>query len=144
MLIEMLFGTSTPFYKELYDKGIINSEFESDYEMSDTFAFCLLAGESDKPLEVLERVKKEIENFLSNGVSEQRFIQVRNTLYGDIISSCDNVSKIASMLISSKFSERKPFDHAQILAQITAEDIINRAKQLFSPLDIAVSVIKGE
>lgn len=144
MLLEMLFGTSTSFYKELYDKGIINSEFESDYEMSDTFAFCLLAGESDKPLEVLERVKKEIADFLSNGVLEQRFIQVRNTLYGEIISACDNVSEIASMLISSKFSEREPFDRAQILADITAQDITNRAKELFSPLDIAVSVIKGE
>ena len=144
MLTEMLFGSSTPFYKELYDSGIINSEFELEYEMSDTFAFCLLAGESDAPLKVLERVKKEISDFLSSGVSEERFIQVRNTLYGEMISACDNVSQIATMLMTSKFSEREPFDRAEMLASITTDDIKKRAKKLFCPLDIAISVIKGE
>lgn len=144
MLTEILFGSSTAFYKELYDKGVINSEFETEYEMSDTFAFCLLAGESDKPMYVLERVKQEISKFLEEGVTEERFKQVRNTLYGEIISSCDNVSQIASMLMTSKLSDREPFDRAEILAKITPDDILNRAKKLFSPLDIAISVIKGE
>lgn len=144
MLLEILFGTSTAFYKELYNAGIINSEFESDYELSDTFAFCLLAGESDKPELVLERVKKEISDFLKNGVSNERFMQVRNTIYGDIVSSCDNVSQIATMLMNSKFSECEPFDRAEILAKVTIDDIIKRAEKLFSPADIAMSVIKGE
>ncbi len=144
MLMEILFGPSTPFYKELYDKGLINSEFDTEYEMSDTFAFCLLAGESDKPHDVLDRVKLEISKFLKDGVSNQRFIQARNTLYGELIGSCDNVAQISSMLIASEFSNREPFDRAQILANITADDILARAEKLFLPLDISISVIKGE
>ena len=144
MLMEILFGPSTAFYKELYNEGLINSEFDCSYEMSDTFAFCLLAGESGKPFEVLERVKHEINEFLSVGLSKQRFIQVRNTLYGKLISSCDNVAQISNMLISSEFSNREPFDRAEILANITPENIMARAKKLFMPLDISISVIKGE
>lgn len=144
MLTEILFGDSTPFYKELYDSGLINSEFESDYELSETFAFCLLAGESDEPMKVLERVKKEIADFLENGVSDERFIQVRNTLYGELIASCDNVSQIASMLMVSALSSREPFDRAELLTQLTVDDIRARAEKLFNPLDIAISVIKGE
>lgn len=144
MLTEMIFGPSTPFYKKLYDSGVINGEFESAYELSDTFAFCCFAGESDSPETVLESVKSEIQNLFENGFTEDRFIQVRNTLYGCIIAGCDNVTNISGNLVSAVFSDRDPFDRAEILKSITADDIMARAEKLFRPLDIAMSVIKGE
>lgn len=144
MLCEMLFGTSTDFYKSLYDSGIINEEFESVYEMSDTFAFYFFGGESDKPEKVLDAIKQTIKKFFETDFDNDRFLQVRNALYGSIIMSCDNVSKIVNSLVSSEFSKREPFDKAAAIKQVTAEDIIARANKLFDPLDIAMSVIKGE
>lgn len=144
MLTEILFGSSTPFYKRLYDDGVINSEFESSYEMSDTFAFMLIAGESDDPQAVLTAVKERIAEFLERGVSAERFVQVRNTLYGELISGCDNVSQIASMLMSTALSGRDPFDRARILSDITPADITARAEKILESPDIAMSVIKGE
>ncbi|MBQ8605264.1 MAG: insulinase family protein [Clostridia bacterium] len=144
MLCEMLFGTSTQFYKDLYDRGIINEEFESEYEMSDTFAFCFFGGESDEPEKVLDSIKTTVSEFLEKGIDEQRFLQVRNALYGSLIMSCDNVSKIVNSLVSSEFSKREPFDKASAIKEITPYDIMARAKKLFDPLDIAMSVIKGE
>ncbi len=144
MLCEMIFGSSTKFYKELYEEGIINEEFESVYEMSDTFAFYFFGGESDYPQKVLEAIKKAISDFMENGFSTERFLQVRNSLYGSMIMSCDNVSKIVSSLVSSEFSKREPFDKAMVIKEITPDDIMSRAKKLFDPLDIAMSVIKGE
>ena len=144
MLMEIIFGASTPFYKNLYDNGVINEEFESVYELSDTFAFCFFAGESDQPEKVLDAIKSEINNFFETGFSEDRFIQVRNTLYGNIISACDNVSEIVHSLVSSEFSKREPFDKAAVIKEITPDDIKARAQKLFNPLDIAMSVIKGE
>lgn len=144
MLMEIMFGVSTPFYKRLYDDGVINEEYESAYELSDTFAFCFFAGESDEPQKVLDAVKAEIESFFENGFTNDRFIQVRNTLYGNIISACDNVSEMVHSLVSSEFSKRRPFDKAEIIKKVTPEDITARAKKLFGPCDIAMSVIKGE
>lgn len=144
MLTEIMFGPSTPFYKNLYDKGVINSEFDSAYELSDTFAFVCFAGESDEPQTVLQAIRDEIDKFFKSGFTHDRFVQVRNTLYGCIIASCDNVSTIAGNLVSAEFSRRDPFDRAEVLKTLTPDDIMNRAKKLFCPLDIAMSVIKGE
>ena len=144
MLCEMIFGSSTPFYKKLYDAGVINNEFESAYELSDTFAFLFFAGESDAPDTVLDAIKSEITAFFENGFTNDRFVQVRNTLYGCLIAACDNVTSISGNLVSSEFSGRDPFDIIDVLKSITPDDIIARAKKLFSPLDIAMSVIKGE
>lgn len=144
LLMEILFGSSTKFYKDLYDSGVINGEFEAVYELSDTFAFCFFAGESDSPETVLDAIKREISRFFSDGISEDRFIQVRNMIYGNIIAACDNVSSTANTLVSSEFSKREPFDSAEVVKNITVQDVIDRAYKLFDPLDIAMSVIKGE
>ncbi len=142
MLTEIMFGTSSSFYKKLYDSGVINQEFESVYELSDTFAFYFFAGESESPQTVLDSIKQEIAEFLQNGFTNERFLQVRNTLYGCIITANDNVSSITSNLISAEFSNRDPYDRAEVLKTITPDDIMERAKKLFCPLDIAMSVIK--
>ncbi len=144
MLTEIMFGQSTPFYKKLYDSGVINSDFDADYELSQTFAFYFFAGESDKPEAVREAIIEEINNLFKNGISDERFIQVRNTVYGNIVDSYDNVSSIVNMLVNSHFSNSGPFDCARALKEITKEDIMSRAQKLFKPLDIAMSVIRGE
>lgn len=144
MLCEMLFGSSSEFYKNLYDRSIINEDFEMSYELSDTFAFYFFGGESEYPEKVLEAIKETISEFFQKGISKQSFLQVRNSLYGKMIMSCDNVSAVVNSLVSSEFSKREPFDKATALKQITADDIMARAKKLFDPLDIAMSVIKGE
>lgn len=144
MLTEIMFGQSTPFYKKLYDEGIINSDFDADYELSNTFAFYFFAGESDKPEVVRDAIVNEIDRLFENGITDERFIQVRNTVYGNIVDSYDNVSSIVNMLVNSHFSQSDPFDCARALKEITKEDIIARANKLFKPLDIAMSVIKGE
>ncbi len=141
MLLEMLFGASTPFYKELYDSGVINAEFCSEYCASDTYAFCLLAGESDAPEKVKERAVSEIESFLKNGVDKERFVRIRNTMYGELVSSFDDVSRIGSALIKTHLFGCEPFVRAQILSEITEKDIENRARALFCPLNMTLSVI---
>lgn len=144
MLMEIMFGQSTPFYKKLYDAGIINSEFDDAYEMSETFAFCLFAGESDQPEKVLDAIKEEISLLFKNGIDENRFLQVRNTVYGNIVAALDNVSSIVRDLTNSWFSCAEPFAHATVLKSITPDDIMARAQKLFKDPDIAMSVIKGE
>jgi len=144
MLTEIMFGQSTPFYKKLYDEGIINSDFDADYELSNTFAFYFFAGESDRPEAVRDAIVNEIDCFFKNGISDERFIQVRNTVYGNIVDSYDNVSNIVNVLVNSDFAQSDPFDCARALKEITKEDIMARANKLFKPLDIAMSVIKGE
>ncbi len=144
MLIEILFGQSTPFYKRLYDAGIINNEFDAGFEMSKTFAFCLFAGESDDPQAVLDAIKQEIADLFKNGISEKRFLQVRNTLYGEMVAAGDNVSGIIRSLTNSWFCGAEPFEHATVLRAVTRDDIMARAKKLFENPDISMSVIKGE
>ena len=144
MLLEILFGQSTPFYKKLYDAGVINSEFDCAYEASETFGFCLFAGESDEPQKVLGAIKEEMNNLFKNGISQKRFLQVRNTVYGGIVESVDSVSSIVRILTNSWFDRADPFTHADILKSITVDDIMARAKQLFENPDISMTVIKGE
>ena len=144
MLLQILFGASTPFYKELYDSGVIDAEFDTEFELSDTYAFVLISGESDEPDRVLARVKDRISEFLENGVSTEEFTRVRNTIYGELVSSLDNVSGVASMLMTSGLARREPFDAASVLSAVTPADIEARGRALFADPDAAMSVIKGE
>ena len=144
MLLEIMFGQSTPFYKKLYDDGVINSEFDAAFECSETFGFCLFAGESDAPEKVLDAIRDEISGIFKNGISKKRFLQVRNTVYGNIVASLDNVSSIVRILTNSWFDRAEPFTHATVLRELTPDDLMVRAKELFENPDISMSVIKGE
>jgi predicted Zn-dependent peptidase len=144
MLMELTFGASTQFYKDLYDSGTINDDFDIGYELSDTFAFCIISGESENTDDIYTAVKERVVSFLKDGFTDERFLQVRNNLYGSVISSCDNVYETAHMLVTSEFSKRRPYDKAKLIKTVTKEDIITRAKTLFNTDYLAMSVIKGE
>jgi len=141
ILLEYLFGKSSPFFKELYEAGIINHEFDCWYDLSDYFSFCVINGESDQPKLVEQKAFEYIDALYERGVDEERFKEIRNGLYGALILETEQAYGMVNRLIGNALNGAVTFDAIEALQQITVEDLIARSRQMFDRTRCCMSVI---
>ncbi len=141
ILLEYLFGKSSPFYKELYDAGLINNEFDCWYDLSDYFSFCVINGESDSPKEVERHAFAHIARLMEEGINEERFREIRNGLYGALIMETDHAYSMANRFVGNYLNGAETFDAIEALQKITTADLLLRAKELFAEERSCLSVI---
>ena len=141
ILLEYLFGKSSPFYKELYESGLINNEFDCWYDLSDYFSFCVINGESDDPRAVERHAFKHITALLEDGVEEDRFKEIRNGLYGALVVETDHAYGMVNRFIGNHLNGATTFDAIDALQKIQPEDLCRRAAELFFEERSCLSVI---
>lgn len=144
LILQMLFGKSSRFYNDLYKSALINQEFAYGYDLSETFGFGILSGESIDADKVYNAALSEIDQFIKNGIDNNRFTAIRNSLYGDLVTVMDNVSGIVNRMVTATFSGHTIFDSIEALSKITADDVMDRAKKMLSPCRAAISIIEPE
>jgi predicted Zn-dependent peptidase len=141
ILLEYLFGKSSPFYDELYQSGIINGEFDCWYDLSDYFSFCVINGESNEPKRVEETAWAHIDRLLAEGIDDERFIAIRNGLYGSLIIDTEQSYGMANRMIANSMNGAETFDAIDAIHTITKEDLLARAKKIFAKERSCLSVI---
>ncbi len=141
ILLEYLFGKSSPFYKEMYEAGTINSEFDCWYDLSDYFSFCVINGESDEPRAVERCAFKHIAQMREQGVDEERFRAIRNGLYGSLVMETDHAYSMANRLMGNYLNGAETFDAIDALQTISPEDLLSRAEKMFAEERSCLSVI---
>ena len=65
MILDMLFSPSSEFYSELYNEGLIDSNFGAYFTGKKTYGHSLIVGQSNSPKEIYKR----IEDFFSKDPS---------------------------------------------------------------------------
>ena len=141
ILLEYLFGKSSDFYLALYEEGLINSEFDCWYELSDYFSFCVISGESDAPKTVAERAYARIKEVISSGIDEELFKGIRNGLYGALIKDSEDSYHVANRLVGNAMNGCETFDAIEALRSITVEDLAKRLDTMFAEERSCLSVI---
>ncbi|MBQ8894023.1 MAG: insulinase family protein [Clostridia bacterium] len=141
ILLEYLFGKSSPFFKELYESGVINHEFDCWYDLSDYFSFCVINGESDDPKKVERCAFEHISELKRSGIDEERFREIRNGLYGSLVMETDQAYSMANRMVGNYLNGAETFDAIEVLHEITTEDLQKRAEKMFAEERSCLSVI---
>ena len=142
ILLEYLFGKSSPFYKELYENGVINSEFDCWYDLSDYFSFCVISGESDSPETVKQAAFDHISRLKEEGIDRERFCEIRNGIYGSLVLETDHAYSMANRMVGNFLNKTETFYAIEVLQQINEEDLLNRAEKMFIDTQSCLAVIK--
>lgn len=142
ILIEYLFGKSSPFFKELYEAGKINNDFDCWYDLSDYFSFCVINGESDCPREVEAAAWRYIDRIQIDGIDNERFLEIRNGLYGALIMDTEQSYGMVNRMIGNNLNGTEAIYAIEALKDITADDLLKRAECLFSKERSCLSVIQ--
>ncbi len=141
ILLELLAGESSPFYRRLYNEGLINSNFGVEYTGSQSFGLSVLGGESKDPDKVFEAFAAELEQMRSEGISLRRFEECRKKLYGRAVSGFNSVENVGHDMVSGFFAGMGPFDMFEAYANVQAEELTDYLNREFTPDRLALSVV---
>lgn len=142
LLLEMIVGKSSSLYNELYEEGLINSSFDSDYTIEEDYAFSMFGGESIDPLTVKSKILNEIKSMKEKGLDKKCFDRIKNSMKGRFIKQLNSIEKISHLFIPAYFRGATMFDYFDVYDKITFEYASDVFLKHFDEENFALSVIK--
>lgn len=144
ILLDIIAGDSSPLYKRLFDRGLINSSFSKEYFIGHGYEAIIFDGESRQPQAVADEIKNEVARLRRDGIDPALFEAVRRKSYGREIMSYNDIDSVANALIEADFSSYGIFDALEEYKKVTKEDIQSRLAQVMDEKYCALSVVKSE
>ncbi len=142
ILLNMIIGKSSETYKELYEKGVLISQPDIDYEFSDEYAHITISGESKAPQTVKEKIEETVEKFKEDGLDNEHFERIRRKVYGDYVAEYNSVGDIARMFLADSMKGINSFDYIDEYDHVTKEYTEKILKNVFKKENMVMSVVK--
>lgn len=142
ILLNILVGKSSNLYKELYDVGTILEEPDMDYEFSKQYAHVVISGQSEKPEDIYNKLKKEIEEYVKNGLDSEHFERIKKKVYGNYVVEYNNISDISRMFLSDSMKNISSFDYIEQYNQVSKDYTQKILKEIFNTDSMVMAIIK--
>lgn len=144
LLLEILAGDSSPLYKDLFNRGLINGEFSKEYFHGHGYAAIIFDGESKDPQQVATAIRAEVERLRREGIPEDLYQAALRKSYGREVMSYNDIDTVANTMVDAYFNGFTVFDLMASYKSITKEKIEARLQQVLDPRYSALSVVKAE
>lgn len=130
ILLYVLFGKSSKFFKKNLESGLIDMDFSASLFNGYGFSSVMIEGTSDEPEKVAKLVDKEIQNAKKNGIDLKLIERAKRKSYGRAVMCYNDIDDIANYLMSQYFSGYEPFCEIETIKQITPEQVMARLEKL--------------
>lgn len=141
ILNELMFGTSTAFYNDMYECGILNSKFSCEYDSARTFAYNYYSGETDDPDAFFGQFKSYIAEMQRQPIDSDAFLRAKRTVYADFVRLFDSTEDIACELIFNALLDVNLFDNVRLIDEIDENYVEKLLRDCFKPEYYALSVV---
>ncbi len=142
VLNEMLFSKSSKIFNELYDEGLISGSLDYCYTMSESFAFNEISGEGDDPEKVYTKISDYITEVREKGLCEGEYERCKKVIFADFIKGFDSTEDIACELMSYIFEGCDIFDYADVIRELTFDDVCTLLNEMFDESFFAMSTVR--
>ena len=142
LLLSMIIGRSSELYNKLYDGGLINSNFETDFSIEKSYAYSMIGGESKNPEAVKDRIVKEIRKIRDNGLDSNTYERLLKASKGRFLRQMNSIESISRMFINLYFKGVSMFDYLDVYDTIGFDYISDVFDSHFDIERMALSVIK--
>lgn len=141
ILDEMLFSRAGEIYNDLLERDLISPALSYGYTISESSAYNSIAGEADDPKLVLGEIKKHLARIRASGLSREDFERGKRVMYAEFVKSFDSTDSIANNLFAFVCEDAELLSYAEILEEITFEDVCALFEHAFDEEKIALSVV---
>lgn len=131
VILDMVFGKSSRLYKRLYEDGLINENFESEYTFDVSYGHSIIGGESKDPNRIYDILCQEIKTIKRDGLNREDFERTKKKSIGQHISSYNSVEFIANTFTSYYFKGINLFDYIIELQNLDLERVSERFNNHF-------------
>jgi len=141
MVLDLICGESTEFYRNLYDDNLINESFSSGFYSGDEYLCTYFEGDSFDPFGLTDRLTGRIATVKQHGFSEELFDERARTSLGSYISLFDSPGSVAGALTSCHFKKASLYDIIQFIDGVRVPEADSLVRDLFDPSHSSISVI---
>ncbi|MDR1330029.1 MAG: insulinase family protein [Oscillospiraceae bacterium] len=144
LAVGLVAGLSSPLYLRLYAGGLIKSDYSYNFESTAGIACAIFGGSSPDPDRVFEEIKAEAARIRAPEARadlEALLDRVKKAKYGGIIRSLDSFSRVCGNAAEAFFNGSDFFRSADILREITLDEILSFAEENMRPENFALSVV---
>jgi predicted Zn-dependent peptidase len=142
LLLDILLGQSSELYQKLYNEGLINDSFGSDYSCEVQYGFSVIGGDTPDPEKLVAAVTQGLEQAKEKGIGQEDFEIARKKKIGSFLRSLNSIEFMANQFTRYKFNQTDLFDIVPMLEEIQLQDINSRLKEHIDPVQRSVSLIK--
>lgn len=122
LVCDTLFSPSAPLYTKLYEEGLINSSFDSGFQMAQGCACLSIGGESRDPEAVFARVMEEVERVNREGIDPALWERQKKAAYGSLVRRLNSLEDTCIELAMCHFEGGEYLRFPEIYQQIRRED----------------------
>ncbi len=141
IILDVLAGQMSSFYKELLDEGLVNNTFSTEYFNGYNYAAVIFSGESKDPVAVAEKIKARIKELKKELISREDFEIARKKQYGKTVRVFSDVDIVANSLIVSHFEDDELFSEFEVIKAITVDYVNEVLLESFDEDKAVLSVI---
>ncbi len=142
LLLKLIVGRSSKLYETLYNEGLINSSFDTDFTIEKGYGFSILAGESSQPMKVKEKFCREVEEIKRRGIDRADYDRLIKSMLGRYMRKFNSVESISHSFISVYFKGVNMFDYLHVYDKISFEYVNEVLEEHFKQENLAMSIIK--
>jgi len=122
--LELIFGRSSDFYVEAYEKGWIDESYVFDFTLEKGFGFAIIGSDTSMPKELIEAVKKELQKVEEKWPYGQDDLdRVRKKKIGYFLRALNSVEFIANQFTRYAFNDMNLFEAVPALEKMTVADL---------------------
>lgn len=141
LILKCVFGNDGELYKKLFDDGLINENFSTEYFNGFGYACAIVEGESKDPEMVRSIINDYILKIKSTGLSKQDVNRYVKAYYGKSVSDYNSVENIVMNMVDTAFDNGTVFEDLDIISNITVEDVNERLKEILDVNNSAISIV---
>lgn len=143
VLLEILAGESSDFFRMAYEKGLLDDPLGRAYFCGEGYAFAAFSGTGEQPEETAELLGRALERLKREGLSWADFQRIQKKLLGQFLRRMDSVSGLCMGQVA--WAAEADASAAEVLRQIKAtkkEDAEKLLQNCLSVDTMVLSVVK--
>ena len=141
LMMDLLFGSSTELYQQLYDEDLISDSFGHEYNSSPQYAFSAVGGDTKDPDQLLERIRTEVDKLKATGFQASDFERARKKKMGGYLRMLNSPENIAHEFTRYQFRGADFFKVLPVYESITIDDVNRRLREHIDWDQLAVSIV---
>ena len=122
--VELIFGRTSSFFQEVYEKGLIDESYSADFSMEEGYGFAMIGSDTVNPEELGQKIKETITKFATNWTLEEEDMKrITRKKIGHFLRSLNSIEYIANQFTRYKFNDMNLFDVVPALENLGVEQV---------------------
>ncbi len=123
LLSDILFGTGSPAFYELYDQGLIDDGFSAGFSGEESFGHFVLGGGTNYPETLVEKLLEILTKSRQEGIKPEDLERSKKKIWGGFIAGLNSLEVLAGQFVKDYRRNLDLADHFAALERITIGQI---------------------